>query len=104
MTLGVIDLYGRHSIMLYLLLTSTEIIVLKVTYMYKFSTIAIVDEHFLKNILILWNIAMIGVYILILVTLREYETSSNPYLSCFRTQNPLDQLLVRTVEQDNAEL
>ena len=102
--MGVIYLYGRHSIMLYLLLTSTEIIVLKVIFMYKFSTIAIVDELFLKNTLILWNIAMIGAYILILVTLKDYETSSNPYLSCFRTQNPLDQFLVRTVEQGNAEL
>ena len=104
MILGVIQFYGEISCLLYFLLTSTEIIVLKVVYIYKFSTIAAVNEYFLKNILILFNITVIGIFIFILLTLKEYETAEHLLLSCIRSQNPLNQLSVRTDEHKNVEL
>ena len=101
--LGVLNFYGTIYFTLYILLTSTEIIVLKVIYIYKFSTIAAVNEDFLKNILIIFNIIVSGVYILILLSLK-IETSFNPFLSCLRSKNPLNVLSERTDLQDNAEL
>ena len=102
--MGVINYYGSMSCQLYFLLTSTEIIILKVSYIYKFSTISAVNEYFLKDVLITFNVVLIGVYILSLLTLKEFELNPSTLLSCFRSQNPLSQLLVRTDAQDNAEL
>ena len=102
--MAVINVYGAYGCTLYLLLTITEIIVLKVIYINKFSTIAMVNEYFLKKVLILSNFTVIGVYILILLSLREYETSSHPIISCIQSQSPLNQLIERQDVHEDARL
>ena len=102
-TLGIIPFYGGIGCTIYYLLTCTEIIVLKVIYIYKYSTIAVMNEYFLKKFLISFNIIVAGIHILNLVTSKEYETSSNPFLSCMRSKDPLSNLLIRSENQYNPE-
>ena len=73
--LTTIRTYGAKITHLYLLLTSTEIIILKVFYIFKFSTIAAVNEYFLKTFLISLNIVVIGVNVVIRITMKEFGTS-----------------------------
>ena len=87
--MAIIRIYGGKISHLYLLLTSTEIIILKVFYIYKFSTIAAVNEYFLKTFLILFNVVVIGVNVVIRIEVKEFGTSPNVLSHC---QNPCIQL------------
>ena len=104
MVLGIIPFYGGIGCTIYYLLTCTEIITLKVIYIYKYSTIAAMNEYFLTRFLISFNIIVAVFHILNLVTSKEYETSSNPFLSCMRRKDPLSHFsLIRTKNQYNPE-
>ena len=72
--LGIVNAMGTIACVRFLSLTITEIIILKVLYIYKFSTIAVVNEYFIKNILIGFNMIFIGVNVIILGLLKEHET------------------------------
>ena len=71
--LGIVNATGTIASVRFLLLTITEIFILKVLYIYKFSTIAVINEYFIKNILIGFNIIFIGINVIILGLLKEYE-------------------------------
>ena len=102
MILSTIFYYGAISCLLYIVLAITEMIILKVLYIFKFSTIAAVNEYFMKNILISFNVVMIGVNLIIRLTLKEHETSPHRFLSNLRPQNVSNQFILRTDAQDNA--
>ena len=72
MTLATISYYGNVSYILYCVLAITEMVILKVLYIFKFSTIAAVNEYFLKTMLISFNIVVIGVHIITRITLRGF--------------------------------
>ena len=78
---------GTIACVRFLSLTITEIIILKVLYIYKFSTIAVVNEYFIKNILIGFNMIFIGVNVIILGLLKEHET--DPAFSPHKNKNSL---------------
>ena len=65
-----------------------------------FSTITAVNEYFLKRMIVLFNIVVIGVLFIIRITLKEHQTSPYGYaiLRSWDTSHPLN---VRTEAQDN---
>ena len=60
MTLSIIYYSGINGCGLYLGLTITEIVLMKVLYIFKFSVISAVNEYFVKNLLISFNLVCIG--------------------------------------------
>ena len=77
-------------------------LILKVLYIFKFSTIAAVNEYFMRNILISFNIVVIGVNLTIRLTLKEHEIAPHRFLSNLRPKNVLNQSTVRTDAHKNA--
>ena len=65
-----------------------------------FSTITAVNEYFLKRMIVLFNIVVIGVLFITRITLKEHQTSSRPY-SILRSQDATHPLNVRTEAQDD---
>ena len=47
--------FGIHRIITHILLTLSEMVIFKILYMYKFSTIVAMDEYFFTNIVTLLN-------------------------------------------------
>ena len=78
----------------------TEIIILKVLFIYMFSAITAVNECFLKQMIVSFNIVVIGVLFISRITLKEHQTSSRPW-HIFRSQDATNPLNVRTEAQDN---
>ena len=96
---GVINFFGEQVCALYLTLTFTEMTIMKVVYIFKFSRIAVVNEYFISRMLIFFNIAIVTVITISRLTLKEYET--NPGLCHYRDQIPFYQLNVRRNEHEN---
>ena len=100
MTVGTIIYYGLRSFLLCFALIITEIIVLKVLYIFKFSTIAAVNEYFLSTIIILFDFVVVGIHFIIRITMNEHQTSDLKILVPLRSNIPLNQQIVRTEAQD----
>ena len=87
---------------LYFVLAITEIIIMKVIYIYKFSMITSMNEYFVTTLLILFNIVLVGISVTNHLIVKEYETSNHAYLCHIQSQDPLNQLNVRKNAQDTA--
>ena len=96
---GIVHLFVDIACVSYLILTLTEMTILKVIYIYKFSRIAAVNEYFINRMLIFLNFAVIMIFTSIRIILKEYET--NPGFIHYKDQIPLYQLKVRTDEHEN---
>ena len=96
---GVINFFGEQVCALYLILTFTEMTILKVIYIFKFSRIAAVNEYFISRMLIFFNFVTVMVITFIRLILKEYET--NRGLCHYRDQIPFYQLKVRRNEHEN---
>ena len=59
-TFSIIYYSGVNGCGLYFVLTITEIVFMKVLYIFKFSAISAVNEYFVKNLLISFNFVCIG--------------------------------------------
>ena len=95
---GVIMYIGGNFCSLYLILCFTEMIIIKVIYIFKFSRIAAGNEYFITRILILMNFVIISIIVTIRITLKDYET--HPGL-VWRNLIPLNQLKTKTEAHQN---
>ena len=92
----------NHSVILavglHLVMTITEMVVMKCIYISKFSRIAAVNESFITTTLTLFNMVIIAINIILRLVTREVETSPvyfyhNPQQSAYN---------LRTDVQNNA--
>ena len=63
------------SVNLNLVMTSTEMVVMKYIYIYKFSRIAEINENFITTTFTLFNAVIIAINIIIRLVTKEVETS-----------------------------
>ena len=96
---GLIVVVGGYFFNFYLILTFTEMTIMKVIYIFKFSRIAAVNEYFISRMLIFFNFVVVMIIAIIRLILKEYET--NPSLCYYRDQIPLYQLKVRRDEHED---
>ena len=71
-----ISYIGQVAFSHYMILSITEIVVMKVIYIFKFSRIASMDEYFITTTLISFNIVIILIIMVLRVTVKEYESSA----------------------------
>ena len=100
MMLYVISYSGVVGCTLYFTLTMTEIVIMKVLYIFKFSTVTSVNEYFVKTFLISFNVVVVAIHVVMRLMLKEYETSAHPIFCLITSQDPLNKLNVRTNAQD----
>ena len=72
-----------HSVLIYLVMTTTEMVVMKNIYISKFSRIASINENFISTILTSFNGVIIAINIILRLVTREMEN-----LSWYYTYNP----------------
>ena len=63
------------SVNLNLVMTSTEMVVMKYIYIYKFSRIAAINENFITTTFTLFNVVIIVINLILRLGTREFETS-----------------------------
>ena len=85
------------AVSLHLVMTITEMVVMKCIYISKFSRIAAINENFITTTLTLFNMVIIAINIILRLATREMETS----IFCFfyNPQQPIFNL--RTDVQNN---
>ena len=91
----------NHSVILavglHLVMTITEMVVMKCIYISKFSRIAAINENFITATLTLFNMVIIAINIILRLATREMETSV--FRSFYNPQQPTYNL--RTDVQNN---
>ena len=97
-TFGVIQYIGANICALYVIMGFTNIIVMKVIYIFKFSRIAVRNEYFISRILIFAKIIIISIICTIRLTLKDYET--HPGL-IWSNLIPFNQLKTKTQAHHN---
>ena len=85
------------AVSLHLLMTVTEMVVMRCIYILKFSTIAAMNEYFISTTLTLFNMVIIAINIILRLATREMETSV--FCSFYNPQRPTYNL--RTDVQNN---
>ena len=60
---------------MYFLLTVAEMVIFKILYLYKYSSIAVMNEYFLTKFTILFNFVIIFGFTIIRICLEEYMRS-----------------------------
>ena len=60
---------------LHLMMTITEMVVMKCIYIWKFSRIAAINENFISTTLTLFNMVIIAINLILRLSTREIETS-----------------------------
>ena len=60
---------------IHLVMTITEMVVMKYIYMSKFSRIAAINEKFISTILTLFNVVIIAINLILRLMTKELETS-----------------------------
>ena len=63
------------AVSLHLVMTITEMVVMKCIYIWKFSRVAAIDENFISTNLTLFNTVIIAINIILRLATREVETS-----------------------------
>ena len=81
----------------HLLMTITEMVVMKCIYISKFSRIAAINENFISTILTLFNMVIIAINVILRLATREMETSTI-YTCHYPQQSPYN---LRTDVQNN---
>ena len=64
--------FGTIRAYMYVWMTSAEILIFKIVYMYNYSKISAMDEYFLTNFVTFFNIVIIFVFSMIRICLREH--------------------------------
>ena len=88
------------AVSLHVLMTITEIVVMRCIYIYKFSRIAAMNEYFISTTLTLFNMVIIAINIILRLATREMETSPlylhhNPQLSNYNLRTDVQNNVVR---------
>ena len=76
MAFMMISYIGQIAFSHYMILSITEIVLMKAIYIFKFSRIASMNEYFITTTLILSNIVIILIIMVLRVTVKEYESSA----------------------------
>ena len=97
-TFGVIQYIGANICALYVIMGFTNIIIMKVIYIFKFSRIAVRNEYFISRILIFAKIIIISIICTIRLTLKDYETHPGVI---WRHKIPLYQIKTKTDAHHN---
>ena len=77
--LAIISVYGIVGTTLFMILTITEMIIMKVIYIHKFSKVAVMNEYFISTILVAFNIVISIFVISLRVILKEYVNTPTLY-------------------------
>ena len=82
------------AVSLHLVMTITEMVVMKCIYIWKFSRIAVINENFISTTLTLLNMVIIAINIIIGLATRVLETSRlyfyhNPQKSAYNQRKDL---------------
>ena len=85
------------AVFLHLLMTVTEMVVMKCIYISKFSRIAAMNENFISTTLTLFNMVIIAINVILRLATREMETS--PFYFYYNPQHSVYNL--RTDVQNN---
>ena len=94
----------NHSVILavglHLVMTITEMVVMKCIYISKFSRIAAVNESFITTTLTLFNMVIIAINIILRLVTREVETSPvyfyhNPQQSAYNLRTDIQNTVVK---------
>ena len=88
------------AVSLHLLMTVTEMVVMRCIYILKFSTIAAMKEYFISTTLTSFNMVIIAINIILRLATREMETSPlylhhNPQLSNYNLRTDVQNNVVR---------
>ena len=73
--------FGFYRILMHIMLTLAEMVIFKIVYMFKFSIIAVLDEHFFTNFVTLCNAMINFVFSIIRITLGENKRTKMYFLS-----------------------
>ena len=65
--------FGVYRILIHIMLTLTEMVIIKIIYMFKFSVIAVMDEYFLTNFITSFNVLINFGLTIIRVWLNEHR-------------------------------
>ena len=74
--------FGVYRILIHIMLTLAEMVVFKIVYMFKFSTIAALDEYFFTSFVTLCNVMINFVFSIMRITLGENKRTKM-YFLCF---------------------
>ena len=88
------------AVSLHLMMTITEMVVMKWIYISKFSIIALIDENFVTTTLTLFNMVIIAINIILRLVTREVETSPvyfyhNPQQSAYNLRTDMQNNVVK---------
>ena len=88
------------AVSLHVLMTITEMVVMRCIYIYKFSRIAAMNEYFISTTLTLFNMVIIAINIILRLATREMETSPlyfhhNPQQSAYNLRSDVQNNVVR---------
>ena len=76
---AIISMYGIIGTTIFMILTITEMIIMKVIYIHKFSKVAVMNEYFISTILVAFNIFISILVISLRVILKEYVNTPTLY-------------------------
>ena len=87
------------AVSLHLMMTITEMVVMKCIYIWKFSRIAAINENFISTTLTLFNMVIIAINIILRLATREMETSPsyfylNPQQSAYNLRTDVQNNVV----------
>ena len=87
------------AVSLHLVMTITEMVVMKCIYIWKFSRIAAINENFISTTLTLFNMVIIAINIILRLATREMETSPwyfylNPQQSAYNLRTDVQNNVV----------
>ena len=87
------------AVSLHVVMTITEMVVMKCIYIWKFSRIAAINENFISTTLTLFNMVIIAINIILRLVTREMETSPsyfylNPQQSAYNLRTDVQNNVV----------
>ena len=88
------------GVSLHVLMTITEMVVMRCFYISKFSRIAAINEYFITTTLTLFNMVIIAINIILRLVTREVETSPvyfyhNPQQSAYNLRTDMQNNVVK---------
>ena len=82
------------AVSLHLVMTFTEMVVMKCIYIWKFSRIAAINENFISTTLTLFNMVIIAINIILRLGTRELNFYLNPQQSAYNLRTDVQNNVV----------
>ena len=88
------------AVSLHVVMTITEMVVMKCIYISKFSRIAAINENFISTTLTLFNMVIIAINVILRLTTRQMETTPlylyhNPQKSAYNVRTDVQNKVVK---------